>query len=62
MSKLSDSIQRQRYMDNKGHNIMTVEKRCVVSDRSKPIVRRKPMIEGQLQEELNTKAYKLLTK
>lgn len=33
MSTLSNSIQRSRYMDLKGHNVMVVEKRNIMSDR-----------------------------
>ena len=33
MNALSQSIQRQRYMDLQGHNVMVIEKRNIMSDR-----------------------------
>lgn len=43
MSKLSESIQRQRAMDAQGHNILVVTKRNVKEDRSKPIRKQKTL-------------------
>ena len=43
MSKLSESIQRQRAMDAHGHNVSVVTERNIKEDRSKPVRRKKAL-------------------
>lgn len=51
MSTLSQSIQRQRYMDLKGHNVMVIEKRNIMSDRHNKAIIRKLNSQKSVTEE-----------
>lgn len=51
MSTLSQSIQRQRYMDLKGHNVMVIEKRNIMSDRCDKAIIKKLNSQKSVTEE-----------